>query len=54
MDKGYQGSQDDVREIIMKKKQVSRSLNSMEKKISERIGVDRVIVENYFGQMICL
>lgn len=51
MDKGYRGDRDGASAIIPKKKPVSRSLNSIEKKINERTGSDRAIVETHFGLM---
>lgn len=51
MDKGYQGAAEFIRAIIPKKKPKNGTLSRSDTQRNERIASDRVLVENFFGQM---
>lgn len=53
-DKGYQGIKEICRAIHPKKKPANGILSIAEEQENKSISSDRILVENYFGRMVCL
>lgn len=50
-DKGYHDLQDQIRNVIYKKKPINGCLTVADKNRNKAISHDRIVVENYFGHL---
>lgn len=53
-DKGYQGAQDQARCMIPSKKPARGVLTAAQEAANRELAADRILVENFFGRMLCL